>query len=167
MLLDRLRYEDVMSQDFDAHAWIQDTFEERNLSLTDQAVQRAAQTVRNWITYWQIYPEADADIFVVHCVVSDSPQTRSCYTPYDLPHLEDARELDFDVDITETCDTEYEDELCLPVEPDFDRIGKALDNNINYEDKMFLLTEPVLDQFGMDLDDNTDNNGKFFLPFDT
>jgi hypothetical protein len=167
MLLDRLQYEDVMSQDFDAHAWVRKTFEERNLSTADQAVQRAAQTVRDWVTYWQIHPEGDADILIAHCAASDSPQTRSCYTPYDRPHLEDGREPDFDVDITETCDIDYDDELCMPVEPDFNRIGKALDNNINYEDELFLPNEPVLDQFGMDLDDNTDDDGKFFLPFDT
>lgn len=167
MLLDHLRYEDVMSQDFDAHLWVRKIFQEQDLSTTSEAIQRAAQMVHAWVDYWQKHAGGEANDSGADHVASDSPPARSCDAPYDRAHLDDGREPDLDVDITKTLVIDYEDELCLPVEPDFDRMGKAPDKNINHEDGLFLPVEPVLDQFGMDLDDETEHTVEYFLPFDT
>lgn len=142
MLFYRLRYEDVMSQDFDVHVWVRKVFEEDGLSITDQAVQRAIQKVQKWVECWQSYPGGDADKCSAYRATPGFPQARSCYTPYYRAHLDDGREPDFDA-----------------------KLDPSLD--INYEDELFLPHEPNLDQFGMDLDNDTNYDGEFFLPFDT
>ncbi|KAJ4330380.1 hypothetical protein N0V87_010042 [Didymella glomerata] len=61
MLLDHLRYEDVISQDFDAYAWVRKMFQKQNLS-PGEALQRAAQMVHAWVEYWQIHSEGEAGV---------------------------------------------------------------------------------------------------------
>lgn len=42
----------------------------------------------------------------------------------------------------------------------------ALNKDINYDDELCLPHEPDFDQIGMDPDDNIDYKSEFFLPYD-
>jgi hypothetical protein len=63
MLPDRLRYEDVISQDFDAYAWVPKILQEQHLS-PGEPLQRAARMVQAWIRYWQTHSGCEAEVSV-------------------------------------------------------------------------------------------------------
>ena len=62
MLLDHLRYENIMSQDFDAYAWVRKIFMEQHLS-PGELLQRAAQMVHAWVEYWQTHSGVESEVF--------------------------------------------------------------------------------------------------------
>lgn len=107
-----------MSQGFDAHIWVRKVFKE-DLSVTDLAVQRAVRKVQERVDCWKSYPEGDADKYNAY-PEPNFPQARSCWPPYYRAHLDDGREPDFDVEKDHVHDINYENELCLPCELDYD-----------------------------------------------
>lgn len=128
-------------------------------------MQRAVRKVQERVGCWQSYPESDADKCNAY-PKPNFPQVRSCWPPYYRAHLDDGREPDFAVEKDHVHDINYENELCLHREPDYDRTGMALNKDINYDDELCLPHEPDFDQIRMDPDDNIDYKGEFFLPYD-
>lgn len=104
MLFNRIRYNDAMKQDFDAHTWVRMVFENCNLSTANQPVERAASKVREWVAYWKSNPEGNAEVYGALRTTLGFSQTHSDYSPYDREQLNDEREPAFDIDITQPSD---------------------------------------------------------------